>query len=391
VRTMALSRPLGARPRHWPWRHLAALAVGLALVGALVTTHPGRTAVRTLFFLPEIFPGSPVRPLALITPAPHCEELTLTYANLTAPADLCYPPGPGPYGGLVLTLGAHPLPRDDPFLVRLTDGLARMNLAVLRTDSPDLSNGRIAPREIDGLVAAFQALQTRPEVDRGRVGFGGFSVGGALATVAAADPRIRDEVRLVNSFGAYYDAIAVLRAITERQLGSGPTAVAWEPHPWSVHVFAEQIIAALPEGDERDYLAALLARDDTATPPAGELSPLGTMVRDLLDGERVDGDALLAALPPETRAAFARLSPATSVRDLHAEMFVMHDVGDRLVPYTESRKLVATLPPGVLRRYGEFHMFEHVYPRDPSALVGLLPEVYQLYGHLYAVFFELAD
>jgi hypothetical protein len=63
----------------------------------------------------------------------------------------------------------------------------------------------------------------------------------------------------------------------------------------------------------------------------------------------------------------------------------MHDVGDTLIPYTESRQLVASLPAGVPRRYDEFHMFEHVYPRDPRALVQFLPDLAHLYGHLYSV------
>ena len=391
MRSVALPHPVATRIVRWPHRRLAVAATIVCVVLlALAGTHAGRTAVRTLFFLPEMFPNPPLRPLVLISSTPICEEQTLLYADVQAITDLCVPSGPGPYGGLVLTLGVHPLPHDDPFLVRLSDGLARTNLAVLRVASPDLGAGRIVPREIDGLVAAFRELQAQRGVDPRRVGFAGFSVGGALATVAAADPRLRHDVRLVNSFGAYYDAFAVLRAITARRQ-SDDGAEQWEPHPWTIHVFAEQIVAALPAGEEQDYLTALLSEDDPPPDPPSTLSPLGAMVQSLLAGEAVDGDALLAALPEETREAFARLSPATSVANLEAPMYVMHDVGDHLVPYTESRDLVRNLPPGVLQRYAEFHMFEHVYPRDPTQMLGLLPELVELYGHLYAVFYELTD
>jgi len=393
VRSVVLPRPIVPRTVRWPGRRLAvATTIVCVVLLVLAGTHHGRTAVRTLFFLPEMFPNPPVRPLLLISAPPICEEQTLLYADVQAIADLCVPQGAGPYGGLVLTLGVHPLPHDDPFLVRLSDGLARTNLAVLRVASPDLGAGRIVPREIDGLVAAFRMLQAHRPVDPRRVGFAGFSVGGALATVAAADPRLRHEVRLVNSFGAYYDAFAVLRAITARRQSVGDSAEQWEPHPWTIHVFAEQIVGALPAGEEQDYLTALLSEDDQPPrDPPSTLSPLGAMVQSLLAGEAVDGDALLAALPEETRVAFARLSPATIVADLETPMYVMHDVGDHLVPYTESRRLVENLPPGVLQRYAEFHIFEHVYPRDPTQMLGLLPELVELYGHLYAVFFELTD
>ena len=390
----------GRRARARAFARVALLGLALGLLALLAGTHPGRTAVRTLFFLPEMFPSTPLRPLTWISAAPRCEELTLPYADTEAIGDLCYPAGTEQHGGIVLSLGVHPLDRQDPFLVRLTDGLARTNMAVLRVQSPDLSAGRIVTREVDGLVAAFRALQGRSEVDPARVGLAGFSVGGSMSTVAAADPRIRDDVRLVYSFGGYYDAFAVLGAISDGYVRDGAVERAWTPHPWTVHVFAEQIVGALPEGEERDYLTALLQaaheeRDGPDWEPPAlplPLSTVGQMVYDLVVGDgRVDGAALLAALPPATRDTFGQLSPAAHVAGLRAPLFVMHDVGDTLIPYTESRRLVESLPPDVPRRYDEFHMFEHVYPRDPLAVLGFLPDLARLYGHLYSVLLLVTD
>src|SRR5262249_22694433 len=155
MRYFAVPRPRAARPLRWSTSSVVAatLALGLAALAIVVLgTHAGRTAVRTLLFLPEIFPGTPVRPLTWIAPAPRCGDLVIVYAELEAPADLCQPAGGGPHGGVVLTLGVHPLDRHDPFLVRLTEGLARMDLAVLRPSSPDLTVGHITTREVDGLV-----------------------------------------------------------------------------------------------------------------------------------------------------------------------------------------------------------------------------------------------
>jgi hypothetical protein len=382
------------RSGRWPRQGILLLLLAALACVALVTgTHAGRTAVRTLFFLPEIFPGAPVRPLTWISAPPRCEDVVLRYADVEAVADVCHPAGSQARGGLVLTLGVHPLDRHDPFLVRLTEGLARTNLTVVRPESPDLTQGRIVPREIDAFVAAFQAVQAQPHVDPGRVGLAGFSVGGSLSTVAAADPRIRDQARLVFTFGAYYDAFSVLGAITDEHIRYDGIDRAWVPHPWTVQVFAEQIVNELPAGREQEYLRSALADRDGArqeAPPA--LSPVGQMVRDLLfDGAAVDGQALLAALPSGTKATFTTLSPAAHVGNLRARMFVMHDVGDTLIPYTESRRLVDSLPPAVAWRYAEFRMFEHVMPRDPGALLHLVPDLVELYRLLYGVFFALTE
>ena len=393
----AVARPVAGRRGLWRWTRVrlalavlvAALGIGLAWAAG---THEGRTAVRTLFFLPEMFPGTPVRPITLISVPPRCEEVTYRYADTEALGDLCFPSSGGPVGGIVLTLGVHPLDRHDPFLVRLHDGLTRTNLAVLRPQSPDLTTGAVTPREIDGLVTAFQTLRAHPAVDAQDVGLAGFSVGGALSTVAAADPRIRDQVRLVYSFGAYYDALSVLDAIGDHQVQADGQARPWTPHPWSVHVFAEQIVRQMEEGPEREYFLARLADADSAGPPPEPLSPLGDLVyRLLVEGERVDGARLLAALPPTTRETFRQVSPATTVADVRAPMYVMHDVGDTLIPFTESRALIAALPATTPRRYAEFHMFEHVTPRDPGELLGSLNEVAELYQQLYAVFLALSE
>lgn len=386
------------RSRRAPRRLLRLLLLAGVLVGLLlVGTHAGRTAVRTLLFLPDMFPGAPVRPLTWITPPPRCEEVEVRYAQMSTVGDLCYPPGGPREGGVVLSLGVHPLQRDDPFLVQVQDGLARTQMAVLRLQSPDLSSGRIVPREIDALAAAFTLLRTHPEVDPHRVGLAGFSVGGSLSLVAAADPRIRDEVALVYSFGGYYDALAVLRAITSHELRHDGTVEAWEPHPWTQRVFAEQLIHALPDDreEERDLLLGLLEESETEPAPAidtAQLSPLGRMIYTLLGAEQpTDGDALLAALPEASRARFHYLSPAAHLAGLRAPVYLMHDVGDRLIPYTESRELAAHLPPGVLARYDEFHMFDHVMPRDPADLLQCVPDLVALYQHLYAIFLVLTE
>lgn len=389
-RDAAPARP--ARPSAPPLPLVAVAAALLALLVVLAGTAQGRTGVRALFFLPAMFPDSPLLPLNLISSSPRCEEIWLHYADTEAPADLCYPPGGGPHGAVVLTLGVHPLDRHDPFVVQVTEALVRTDLVVLRPASPDLAAGIIAPREIDGLVAAFQALQARPDVDPTRVGLTGFSVGGALSTVAAADPRIRDQVHLVYTFGAYYDARDVLAAICDGRVRVNGVDEPWTPHPWSVHVFVEQIVHALLPGAERDYLAAALADPEAAGPPTFTLSPLGQMLYALaVEGEYVDGAALLTALPPAARDTFARLSPASVVDDLRAPLYVMHDVGDTLIPYTESRRLVASLPPDLPRRYDEFHIFQHVTPRAPGELLGSFSEFVALYRHLDALFLALAE
>ena len=72
-------------------------------------------------------------------------------------------------------------------------------------------------------------MQGQPNVDPERIGFFGASVGGSLALVAAADPRIAEDVDTVVSFGGYYDALETFGAIATHHIEYGEMDEEWKP------------------------------------------------------------------------------------------------------------------------------------------------------------------
>ena len=104
----------------------------------------------------------------------------------------------------------NPLPLDDPRVVRTAMALARLGFVVAAPESQEMRNWRIAPSEAPHLVEAFEVVAARPEVDPDRIGMVAFSVGGAVALLAAADPQIAGRVRYINAFGAFGDARTLL-------------------------------------------------------------------------------------------------------------------------------------------------------------------------------------
>ena len=91
---------------------------------------------------------------------------------------------------------------DDPRVVRLGEGLAKLGLTVMLLQSEQLDADIVEPGEIDRMVGAFEWLEQQPYAGP-HIGMSGFSVGASLLTVAAADVRIRDRVAVVNAFGGY--------------------------------------------------------------------------------------------------------------------------------------------------------------------------------------------
>ena len=155
-------------------------------------------------------------------------------------------------GAMLLVLGVNNVGRNHPVVARVADGLARTGVAVLVPDSRVLLEGRLEAGEVDGVVRAFELLAARPEVDPERVGIVGFSVGGSLALLAAADPRIADEVQWVNAFGAFADASTYLAAVSAHAYRSDDgEEVPWTPSELAREIYLRFMLDQVPDPADR--------------------------------------------------------------------------------------------------------------------------------------------
>ena len=66
---------------------------------------------------------------------------------------------------MIIYLGVLPAGREDPRLVRLGDGFARIGIVTLIPESPNLKAGKISEEEIEELIAAFDLLSELEYVD----------------------------------------------------------------------------------------------------------------------------------------------------------------------------------------------------------------------------------
>jgi len=347
--------------------------------------------MRAVSLVPYVFPDAPVRPLDWVTPTPSEQVARYTDGTRDLDADLYRPLTGGTHPALVLSLGVHPVARDDPALVRLAAGLSRDGFVVLIPDSPDLRNDRLLPTERDAFVAAVEYVRGLPEVDPRRVGLIGFSAGASLLTVAAADARVRDDIRMVNFFGGYFDGTALLREVASRQIVlEDGTVVPWEPAPLARQIFAAVMLEAVDSPADRALVSRAIV-DGVALSPGERdaLGPRARLVHDLFTATTAaEVDSLIATLPDDLRQRLREISPSTYVGDLHAKLFVMHDVDDSFVPYVESRRFVAALPPAQ-RMYTEFSIFAHVQPTRSLDVFAFIGEVSKLVRHMYLALYEL--
>jgi acetyl esterase/lipase len=296
-------------------------------------------------------------------------------------------------GAMLLVLGVNNVGRNHPVVARVAEGLARTGAAVLVPDSRTLLEGRLEVGEVDGVVRAFEALLARPEVDPERVGIAGFSVGGSLALLAARDPRIAEDVRWVNAFGAYADASTYLASVAAHaHLDDQGEPVAWEPSPLAREVYLRFVLDQVEDGQDRATLAdaigpAVLAGERQAPDTAlrdGLETDAGRTAHDLLTAPDLDtAAAAIDALPAESLAFIDAISPIRHLDGLAADAFVMHETTDHHVPFVESRTLVTALRDAgaSVRTFSEFRLFDHVQPDDLD-LVAAAPELVRLLLHV---------
>ena len=323
-------------------------------------------AVQALLLLPALFPSAPFDPLGLLTAAPIREQYAYPYAGGTVEADLYRPTGGGRHGAMMLLLGAGDLPRSD-VAVHFADGLARLGIVVLVPESSGMLAERLTFDEVDAVRASLDLLASQPDVDTDRIGLLGLSASGGVSIVAAAQPDLRDRVRFVNSFGSYDDTLTLLVDVSSRSIEVDGQVRPWQPEERTRQVVSIALTDAAADQATSDLVSELM--NDTPS--------------------RDRAQALIAQLPPATLAQLRAISPATYLAQLRAHLYLMHDVDDSFIPFTQSRDLVARAPAGVVQRYTEFSIFAHVIPERPVPWQTFLPDLWRLFWHVHAVLLEV--
>ena len=324
------------------------LLAAVLLVTAAGFLPPVQARVKALAVLAES--------VGIDFPRPFAADFQRSDVSLDGVTGHLYAPE-RPSPPIILLPGAAPLGKDDPRAVRLARSLARAGRTVF---IPDLTlyERRFDPEDLDRIVRAALALDSHPAASAS-VTLLGISYGGSLALVAAADERLEGRLAQVATFGAYWDLVGVIQAVTTGTSLVGGTRVAWEGHPAARAILEEAIVALIPEQDRRVLRAAL------ATSDAEELPAEARAIFDLLrnaDPERTP--ELAARVPAVLRDILQGFSPASVQSRLHVPVVALHSTNDPAVPYGELIRLRAALPEA---RTLTVSSFRHVDPSSPSS------------------------
>jgi pimeloyl-ACP methyl ester carboxylesterase len=326
--------------RRWPF-FLAGLLAAVILAGLL---PPVQARGKGLAVLAEA--------VGIDFPRPFAAEYERTDASLDGVTGHLYAPK-DPSPAIVLLPGAAPMGKDDPRAIRLARSLARAGRTVFIPDLI-LYERRFEAEDIDRIVRSALALETHPATE-GPVLLLGISYGGSFALIATADKRLSGHLVQVATFGAYWDLVGVIQAVTTGTSLVNGASIPWEGHPTARSVL-EQAVVGLAPPEMQASLGDALSRDEP-----DELSPQARTVFELLRNEDPSRTRELAAgLPPQLGEFLQAFSPS-SVEGLEAPVVAMHSTDDPAVPYGELVRLRRALPEA---RIVTVSTFRHV---DPSS------------------------
>ncbi len=390
--------PATARRRGWPTTTrllLARTALGLLfVVGAVTSLVPGgRAMARGALVLWPVLTASQPAPYVAVSEGVRHTQLTISsasgpvYLDVYAPMTPV-PPVPGARGGLLFIPGVGDN-RTVPQLVNLSESLARSGEVIMEMTTPTLIAYSLAPADSDAVVQAFERLAHWPGVGAERVGIVGFSGGGPLACLAAVDPRIRDQVAFIVSFGGYYNVGDVLGDFGRRALLVDGRRQPWAPTAVPLEVLANVLATRLPEPDATELQGAFAFDNPLPLTPAqvAQLTPEGQAAYHLLAGDEPGQEnANIATLEPVAGDLLNALSPSSVVGQIRAPVYLLHDRGDTSLPFTEARDFAAELA-RLHHRYDyvELTIFDHTQVRTGLPLGEVIVDGSQLGRLLYDV------
>jgi pimeloyl-ACP methyl ester carboxylesterase len=304
---------------------VAATAILVAVIGAgLLPSVQARTKAA----------GMVLQGLGLDVPRPFAPSVLRREATLDGvEGDIYLPAGLGP--PILLVHGAAVQGKDDPRLVRLARAVARSGRVVF-VPQLVLAERRFVEEDLKRIVRGAVALSTRGDQP---VTILGISYGGSFALVAAADPRLRGHLAQVAVFGAYFDLVGVLQAVTTGASAIDDRRYPWKGPPEALGILEEGATDLLPP-DARDEVRRALAAGDP-----GDLDGEARAMYDLLVNRDPSRTAALAArLPEDARELLREFSPSSVADRLDVAIIAMHSLEDPAVPVAESIRLVRAIP-----------------------------------------------
>jgi len=304
---------------------------------------------------------------------PIVKKVTITHKGRAVSADLYIPEAKGKFFPLLLVPGANPGNKDDARLTVLAKDLSRAGFLVLVSDLSGLKTLRVRITDAEDILQSFLYVNHHELAERRGGGMLGISYGAGPMLLAAADARIRDKVKVIATYGAYYDLRDVMLFALTGAYEYGGQHGFIRPETSLRWMLAYRNADLLRSSADQRTLKAIIEKRNRY-----ELADADTLAKSL--GK--EGKALYAFLlnkdperfPPlyenlslPVRESAYQLSPSRAIKFIPAYFIIVHSTDDYCVPYTESMRIVDAVGDPRRARLALLPQFMQEEPGDPSA------------------------
>lgn len=333
------------------------------------------------------------------------EEVILQQPDGAIPATYLRPRTGGPLPGWVVLHGITVPGRAHPLMRRFAHALAATGAAIV---IPEVAPWRELTLDIPAGNSAIRAaaawLNERDDV-RGPLALTGFSFGATQALTAVTLPGVSDSVRKVVSFGGYCDFPATLRFMMSGLYERNGVRHQVVPDPYGRWIATANYLLDVPE------FAGMQEVARGARELARESGRIGLFAGDpVYDALKADLRASIptdqleiwdliahpSAVAPPLEPALAladllaaaaqrrhpELDPRPRLRAVDQKVILAHGFDDRLIPFTETKRLREALPPAADVHVSITRLFSHSaeadrlrsweYPREAARYLDLL-------------------
>ncbi len=365
--------------------------LAMGIITTLVITFYGERFFLSILVLNEILQFEKPGLLWQISLPPQIKEITFPGPRGIVKADLYLPQPIVKRAGILLNHGVIDTGKDDLRLRRLAEILCRAGFVVLIPDFAGMRSFRISPTDIEEIQAAFDYFfQMENYVLQKSCGLFGFSYGAGPTIIAACQPKIRDKVRFVVSFGGYYDLKNVLSYIGTGYFEYGGKRYFRPPQEYGKWVFLASNLDLVKSEKDRSILQEVIKvklKDEKGVIDH-YLRDLGKEGRDILalishsdPGETED---IINRLPLSIQHDLKALAVSAVLPNLKADIILAHGKDDDLIPFTETLAIAQAVPNPQRAYWKIIRRFSHVDPeRYPLNIKNIfffyLPEGWKMF------------
>lgn len=323
---------------------------------------------------------------------PMVKKVTIPSRGRTISADLYSPNARGGCFPLLLVHGVNPGGKDEAQLVVLAKDLSRAGFLVLVPDLEGMKTLRIRISDAEDILQSFLYLSSQERAERRGGGMMGISYGSGPMLLAAADSRIRDKVRVVATFGGYFDLRNVMLFAMTGAFEYGGQHGLTRPETSLRWMLAYKNLDILRLPADREMLKKIIEkRNQYEFAAAGALTKSlsregSALYAFLLNTDPERFSPLYEKLPLPVREYVYQLSPARAIKYITAYFIVAHGTDDYSIPYTESMRLADAVGDSRRAHLALLPQFMHIEPIGSSTGDWLKRSIlggWRLFGAIY--------